>query len=385
MQVAMIYRTAGSSTDSRPGLAALLLVLLTGTACREESPRPEPVVESKVMAGEHDRFGVLPRAVGRWPVTRGAAAGYVADSACEECHKQVWDSFQTSGMSKSFLRPDPAMAFEDLGKPFFQQATGFYYEMTVRNGSYWLERYCKDERSERFATLIVKVDWVMGMGNPVRAYLTQNPYGELYQLPLCWYADGGWGMAPGYDHKSHPRFERMVDRTCMSCHSAYPEVPFGSDLPHKPNAFPRDIPPGIGCQRCHGPGARHVEWALTPAESKAEARVTDTRILNPARFTPRQRGDLCLTCHLETEAQQGNMLIRAFDRPMFALQPGMDLARFVYHLDHGTETERRSRIQAGGQAYRLRFSRCHSESAREMTCLTCHDPHRKIPDRKSVV
>ena len=89
-----------------------------------------------------------------------------------------------------------------------------------------------------------------GSGTVARSYFTEEN-GRLFQLPLTWYRDHGWDFSPGYEI-NNARFDRLMPDRCIACHANYPATkPF---LEGKPV----ELRPGIGCERCHGPGALHV-------------------------------------------------------------------------------------------------------------------------------
>jgi tetratricopeptide (TPR) repeat protein len=366
------------STKTVTILSTCFILLVVSGSCRQTkgTPRPNQAAHDQSnAAGDRDQFGILPPTVQGFPVSRGAVAGYVDDRACKECHEQLFESYQSVGMSQSFYPADPKQAPEGLDKPYYHAASQRYYLMTERDDKLVLKRYCQDAEGQQFAEFESEVAWVMGSGNHGRTYISQSKHGELTMLPLAWYAEAGWRMAPGYDNSQHPRFERIIDRACMFCHNAYPEIPVGADMPHKDDRYPPQLPHGIGCQRCHGPGARHIESAL---DANSSDKVTRERIINPANFTPQQRDDLCMTCHLQPEVGIGGMMPRAFDKPVFSHRPGDALKEFITFLEHGTKAERGERFQINHHAYRLRQSKCHEASGGELTCLSCHDPHRKV-------
>src|SRR2546430_2197079 len=72
---------------------------------------------------------------------------------------------------------------------------------------------------------------------------------------------------------------------------------------------------GIDCQRCHGPGSRHVELASGGKSPPPEIRAA---IVNPARFTRELQMDVCMQCHLETTSAELPQMIRRFDREVFS-------------------------------------------------------------------
>jgi tetratricopeptide (TPR) repeat protein len=182
-------------------------------------------------------------------------------------------------------------------------------------------------------------------------------------------------MSPGFDDP-HPQTRRFVSYECVFCHDAIPKIPAGHDAPGSDPVFAGDLPEGIDCQRCHGPGSRHIGLAHT-----AGAKIADIRagILNPARLTPALRMDLCMQCHLEPTSGEIVSLIRRFNRGPFSFVPGEPLSNFLLAFDYAPATGHDSKFEiVNSSAYRLRKSQCFLKSNGAMTCERCHDPHNAL-------
>ncbi|WP_321342678.1 tetratricopeptide repeat protein [Breoghania sp.] len=308
------------------------------------------------------------------PVTTGAAAGYVPDATCALCHAEKAESFSHVAMSRSFYRPLARPVIEDFSKGFYHAPSDRHYEMELKNGAYLFRRYKLAPDGSRILVFERKVDWILGSGNHARIYIYRTGDGGLYQLPLAWYTqDGGhWGMAPGFEFALHLGVGRQVRRNCMFCHNAYPEVAKGSDAHGMPEVFPKDLPQGIGCQRCHGPGAAHAGKAMAGGNEQ------DVRgaIVNPANLPKDRLYSICYGCHMQpTVAVTG---IRKFGRDAYSFRPGELLDDFRIQLDMTDPGRPRpERFEINHHPYRLEQSACFIESKGELGCLTCHDPHVK--------
>jgi tetratricopeptide (TPR) repeat protein len=170
-------------------------------------------------------------------------------------------------------------------------------------------------------------------------------------------------MSPGFDSR-HPATRRLVSYECIFCHNGYPRIPTRHDTPGSEPVFSGDLPEGIDCQRCHGPGGNHVR------------EQTRASIVNPARLSAKLRMDLCMQCHLEPTSTAIPALIRRFNRGPFSFTAGEPLSAFELAFDHAPGTQYDDKFEiVGSSAYRLRKSRCFLESKDALTCETCHDPH----------
>jgi predicted CXXCH cytochrome family protein len=219
------------------------------------------------------------------------------------------------------------------------------------------------------------IDYVLGSGNHARSYLHRTTRGTLIELPLGWYAEKGgeWGMSPGFDSR-HPATRRLASYECIFCHNGYPQIPSANESPGAEPVFSDELPQGIDCQRCHGPGGRHVEIAGIPGATSEQIRKS---IVNPGRLSAKQRMDVCLQCHLETTSTAFPAIVRRFNRGPFSFVPGESLEAFELSFDHAPGTGHDDKFEiVGSSAYRLRKSRCFLESKGALTCESCHDPHR---------
>jgi Tfp pilus assembly protein PilF len=313
-------------------------------------------------------------------VSSGAAPGYVADRECALCHNTIYRSYQDVGMARSFYRPRADRFIENFeAKPFYHEPSKRYYQIRRQGDRLIFKRYQQDDRGEPINVFTITIDWIMGSGNHSRVYFYQTEAGELYQLPLAWYSRSStWDMAPGFDRAVHEGVTRPVRRECMFCHNAYPDVPEGSDAYGKPQLFPKELPEGTGCQRCHGPGANHVgtvfKGELDPEKIKAT-------IVNPKRLSPSLRNDICFQCHMQPSVALFG--VRRFDRADYSFRPGERLAGYLVQVDireKGKEQE--DRFEINHHPYRLLQSRCYKESQGALSCLTCHNPHRKVPEKE---
>ncbi|MYM57452.1 tetratricopeptide repeat protein [Thalassovita mangrovi] len=311
------------------------------------------------------------------PVTTGAAAGYVPDATCADCHQDKAESFSEMGMAKSFYRPSPDKVIEDFDNAhFYHEPSKRHYEMQLRGGEYWFTRYQLNADGDRIHDFEQKVDWILGSGHHSRVYLYQTQDGALFQLPLAWYSQEGgkWEMAPGFEFADQMGVNRAVRQRCMACHNAFPEVPEGSDRPGMPEVFPADLPEGIGCQRCHGPGADHVEKVLS-----GEGELDDIRaaIVHPGKLPKDKLYGICYGCHMQPSVAVTPEL--RLGRSVYSFRPGQDLSDYKIFLDIDDALRmREDRFDINHHPFRMEQSRCFTESDGQLGCLSCHDPHVKV-------
>jgi len=302
---------------------------------------------------------------------------YIDAQICSRCHNQIAQNHLHTGMGRSLFRPAPANTVEDYtgNNKFYHPLSDTHYAMIHRDGAYYQQRWQIGFDGKPSNVEESRIDYVLGSGNHARSYLHRTARGTLVELPLGWYAEKGgyWAMSPGFD-TGHPATRRLVSYECVFCHDGYPRIPAGHAGPGDEPVFSGDIPEGIDCQRCHGPGGSHVDTAQTAGATSEAIRAS---IVNPARLSPKLRMDVCMQCHLEPTSTAIPALIRRFDRGPFTFTPGEPLGAFQVAFDHAPGPQYAGKFEiVGSSAYRLRQSRCFLESKGALTCDTCHDPHR---------
>lgn len=284
----------------------------------------------------------------------------LAAEPCAECHSQIVQSYRATAMGRSFSRA------ENIPQgSYYHAASDTHFEMIERSGKYFQRRFQTGFGGAEANIDEKQIDYVMGSGTHVRTFLHRTASGALQELPLAWYAENGgaFAMNPGYDTPSQPNARRKITYECMFCHNAYAQVPSG----RSDTIFSGALPEGIDCERCHGPGDRHI----AAAKSGAPRDAVRAAIVNPARLPRERRLELCMQCHLETTSFPFPHSIRKFDRAAFSYRPGEPLADFMLFFDH----PERDRFEIDSAAYRLRMSPCFLKSG-ALECTTCHDPHK---------
>ena len=311
-----------------------------------------------------------------------ADSGYVDPSACAGCHKEIWNMYRETGMAQAFSRltPEAARADFSVKNTYYHEPSDRHYRMYRRGDAFYMRRHQVGLAGRETNVVERRIDSVIGSGYKARTYLARNAHGELLQLPVAWYTENGgfWAMNPGYDRPDHDGFSRRVKYDCMFCHNSYVETgPDGDGFDADP-IYGEDLPQGIDCQRCHGPGKAHLEalaHALTNHASKVDVRAS---IINPATLKPERRLEVCMQCHLQSTSFRLPFSSQRPSRGVFSYRPGEPLADYVLHFDHPKGSGYDDKFEIAHAAYRLRKSRCFQESDGALTCTTCHDPHRHL-------
>jgi Flp pilus assembly protein TadD len=310
---------------------------------------------------------------------------YVDPAICSSCHRDLANEYSKTPMGRSFYLPDANSAFEDweVANTFYHSPSDQHYQMLRRDNDFLIRRYQLDKAGQTQNLLELQVTHVMGSGTRARGYLHMTPEGRLIEFPVSWYSqEKRWAMAPGYDRPNHAGFTRTVNHKCMFCHNAYPNV-----SPERARQgwdhdvrFPKQLPLGIDCQRCHGPGSEHVR------ATKAGGSLPQVRnsIVNPSRLSPERQLDVCMQCHLETTTFRLPESYRRFGRGFYSYRPGEPLGDYIVHFDHAPGTGRDDKFEIVSAAYRLRKSACFLKSDGRLTCTRCHNPHTTIALDKRV-
>jgi predicted CXXCH cytochrome family protein len=251
----------------------------------------------------------------------------------------------------------------------FDSSPGCAYEVRTTENSVTHREVLRDRDGELIYEQTVPVDYVVGSGKRGHSYLI-NREGLLFMSPITWYTEGQrFDLSPGYAAHSHPRFGRRLSDGCLACHSGL--MARDATGPQRFSATPF-IEASIGCERCHGPGRKHVEFQTSFKNNRSALISTSDPIVNPSQLSSQLQDDICNQCHI-----QGIKRILRYGRTEYDFRPGDRLIDIWATFVSG------DRIDASGQATRavsqveqMHLSQCSQKSNGRLTCTSCHDPHR---------
>jgi hypothetical protein len=216
---------------------------------------------------------------------------YAGDQACRSCHEKEskaylptahhhtssWPSAQT--MKGSF---SPGSNILRTSNPYL------HFEMT-KTASGYFQSAIEEPGPGKTISRTERIDVVTGSGRRGQTYLFWK--GDLlFQLPVTyWTETDGWVNSPSYPDGS-PHFDKDIIPRCLECHASYFEW-----MPPPVNRYRKtSLVLGIMCEKCHGPGQKHVALHRQTPHLPAG---TPEAIVNPTKLDRDRQTDVCGLCH----------------------------------------------------------------------------------------
>lgn len=278
------------------------------------------------------------------PVSNPEEPGqYLGNEVCASCHGERYQQHDGSNFDGSWR---PASAFpEDLLPLRHTEGTVNY---SVEKGEEGLIYSLKlgDRPRQRFP-----VHSLIGGERFGTSFILEISHIENHQLARTTLVEGRYMLdahtrklvlSPGFPEPEPTNYRVAAGRVlsiehatdCFRCHGGI----LDSELAKNGATHPQFISTGVSCEKCHGPGAPHLE-AMQNGDPRGG-------IVNPARLSHPEVMELCGQCHTGF-----NPVVRP--RPEDLL--------------------------ISNQVTALANSACYIESDSGLSCISCHDPHRNAP------
>ena len=219
---------------------------------------------------------------------------FVGSKKCMDCHKKEYDKWLNSHHD---LAMDVANENTVLGN--FDNAVFEYFGVTSRffhkDNRFFVHTQGPDGKMDDF-----EVKYTFGV-DPLQQYLVPFPGGRLQCLPMAWdvkkkkwyhlYPDEP--IDPG-DWLYWTNAGQNWNGMCAECHSTDLKKNYNCKNDSYQTTW-SDI--DVGCEACHGPGSRHVEWAELPDMARPQSIENYELAVKTSQISSRDLVELCAPCH----------------------------------------------------------------------------------------
>jgi hypothetical protein len=270
----------------------------------------------------------------QWQAGDYAGNQYVGSRACAGCHAGKAATQAATPMAHALEPADDVKALRRNPR------------LNFRRGAYRYQILYQDNRAtytvtDGATTITEPLLYSFGLGKFGQTYLFRHA-GGLYESRVTYYESlRGLDVTGGQQQLASATVEEALGRrlsledarACFACHAPSAVSRTDLQLDH--------FTPGVTCESCHGPGARHVAAVKS-------GRFDDPQIFNPGTLDGISLSqEFCGSCH------------RGFGQVMqLPAQGGANNIRF--------------------QPYRIFNSRGHNKRDPRISCTACHDPHEEI-------
>lgn len=309
---------------------------------------------------------------------------FAGSEACAECHATQFASWQQSQHAVAMQEAKPATVLGrfDSTRVTLDSVTSFFY----RRG----DRYVASTEGADGRTHDFEISYTFGV-DPLQQYLVEFAGGRMQALAVAWDArpadQGGqrwFSLNPGrrFTHEDEEHWTGRLynwNFRCADCHST--AVRKGYD-PATDRFTTTRSEISVGCEACHGPGERHVQWADAPRalrwatwrDNGLVARLTERRdarwVLDSGariahRSAPRTTDreiETCAQCHARRIHIADGYVAGA---PLTDYYITSLIGAGLYHVD-GQQLDE---VYNYGSFLQSRMYRAG------VTCSDCHDPH----------
>lgn len=328
----------------------------------------------------------LPEAI-RTSATRTTPA-FAGSEACADCHQAeaaLWKESQHKHAMQHATDSSVLGKFDDATFDYF----GIHSRFFRKDNKFFVET---DGPDGKLATFEVK--YTFGI-DPLQQYLIEFPDGRIQALSIAWDSrpkdQGGqrwFHLYPNEEIKHGDvlhwtKLNQNWNFMCAECHSTGVQKNYDAADDRFRTTW-TEI--SVGCETCHGKGARHIEWARSQRswwpfgkdehpfkglvafldERKGVTWPPDPQTGNPKRSaTPavtRKEVETCGLCH----ARRGEFSEDWIPgRPLSDTHAVSLLARGLYHADG----------QMLDEVYNYGPFKQSKMFAAGVTCSDCHEPH----------
>ncbi|MBY5570786.1 tetratricopeptide repeat protein [Rhizobium leguminosarum] len=276
--------------------------------------------------------------------------GFVDERTCATCHADQAAAFSKSHHAKAMALADDETVRGDFDNSRFEY-DGVVTTFTRRGGRFFVNTEGADGNQAEFE---VKYTFAY---EPLQQYLVDIGGGRLQALDIAWdtarrqwfWLGNGTPAKPGSTYHWTGPFYRW-NRTCIDCHSTDPQAKFQPQTNEYKSTY---VATSIGCQSCHGPGAKHVASAQSGNVSSS---------VKPDTGLPKVDAGICFACH----ARRTKLLNGYQPGKPFLDYFSPDLLRQDLYFPDGQILDE---VFEYGSFQQSKMARAG------VTCLDCHRPH----------